>query len=56
MPFSCASAAIWSRTASRARSVRFLSRHDILQQDPEMKVHICTIQGLVKRVLYAQDE
>ena len=28
---------------------------DTVKPDPETKVHICTIQGLVKRVLYAED-
>ncbi|MBI5930401.1 MAG: type I restriction-modification system endonuclease [Chloroflexi bacterium] len=28
---------------------------DEIQPDPETKVHICTIQGLVRRVLYADD-
>lgn len=28
---------------------------DKVQPDPETKVHICTIQGLVRRVLYAQN-
>jgi type I restriction enzyme R subunit len=28
---------------------------DAVKPDPETKVHICTIQGLVKRVLFAED-
>ncbi len=28
---------------------------DTVKPDPETKVHICTIQGLVKRVLFAED-